>query len=97
MKDGQVEEVPIAEVPTYAAADPEHRSETELAPPTPTTERPNTADIYDVKRLLAELVKLNEQYREVLWATLAHLYEIEKICRKKDQSIPRWLRKAIMW
>jgi proteasome lid subunit RPN8/RPN11 len=94
MKDGQVEEVPIVEVQTYIAVDPEHRSETELAPPTP--ERPSTEDINDVKRLLAELVKLNEQYREVLWATLAHLYKIEKLCRKKNQNIPRWLRKAIM-
>jgi len=96
MKDGQVEEVPIAEVPMYAVADPEQRSEEELAPPMPTTERPNTEDINDVKRLLAELVKLNEQYREVLWATLAHLNKIEKICRKKNQNIPIWLRKAIM-
>jgi proteasome lid subunit RPN8/RPN11 len=82
MKDGQVEEVPIAEVPTYAVADPEQRSEEELAPPTPTTERPSAEDINDVKRLLAELVKLNEQYREVLWATIAHLYTIEKSCKK---------------
>ncbi len=96
MKDGQVEEVPIVEIPTYAVADPEQRSEEELAPPTPTTERPSAEDINDIKRLLAELVKLNEQYREVLWANLAHLYKIEKLCRKKNQNIPRWLRKAIM-
>jgi DNA-directed RNA polymerase specialized sigma24 family protein len=79
IKDYQVEEVPIVKVPTYAATDPEQRSEEELAPPTPTTEEPNTEeDINDVKRLLAELVKLDEQYREVLWATLAHLYRINE-------------------
>jgi hypothetical protein len=79
-----VEEVPIEEVSTYAVADPEQRSEEELAPPTPTTERPSAEDINDVKRLLAELVKLNEQYREVLWATLAHLHKIEKLCSKEE-------------
>ncbi len=86
MKDGQVEEVPIVEVQTYISADPEHRSETRLAPPTP--ERPSTEDINDVKRLLAELVKLNEQYREVLWATIAHLYAIEKKLQEGKVKYP---------
>ncbi len=85
MKDGQVEEVPITEVPTYAVADPEQRSEEELAPPTPTTERPSAEDIDDVKRLLAELVKLNEQYHEVLWATIAHIHKIEKLCKEESK------------
>jgi hypothetical protein len=94
MKDGQVEEVPIVEIPTYAVADPEQRSEDEL--PVPAAEGPKTeVDVGEIRRLIVELLRFSELYSEALWAALAQLHKIEKSCNKKRKSslLSRLLRK----
>jgi len=96
MKDGQVEEVPIVEIPTYVAVDPEQRSEDELSP-VPAAEGPKTeVDLGEIRRLIVEFLRFSELYREALWAALAQLHKIEKTVARREKRcslLSRLLRK----